>query len=348
MKYPGWDDLKESLIEARNNYHNKFPMIEADMPTFMGQPHATHPQDLEGVDVAIIGSPYVVGWGGNYAGVSREEWVSAPKRVRQQSIKYRSGYIQEFDLDLFEHIKVVDYGDAEMPAEVYDKPTAENILRAQQAVELKVNDVLDAGAIPIVIGQNSPCGSYAIAKPLAERTKGKVGLISIDTHWDIEPVDKVTMDPRIAGPCNWKAKLYELHKNFVHNNLVEIGERGLCESKERVREFLKKGTRWYPIWKLRDIGIEHLCGEIAYAYNGTEAVYVHYDLDALGGDRFGLLAEPMPMTDYEVIKLSYEIGKRGFDALSFICIPPGSAVGYRIVIYAIMYMLAGKVGTRLP
>ena len=30
-------------------------------------------------------------------------------------------------------------------------------------------------------------------------------------------------------------------------------------------------------------------------------------------------------------------------ALSFLAIPPGSAVTYRIIVYVVMYMLAGKV-----
>lgn len=342
MSYPDWKELSFYLTESRQLYCNRFPMIEADMPTFMGRPYAACPDELEGADVAIIGSPYVVGWGGEYAGVSKEEWVAAPKRVRQQSIKYRSGYVQEFDIDIFEHLNVVDFGDAEIPPEVLDRPTPGNILRAQHAVETKVNQALDAGAIPIVIGQNSPCGSYAIAKPIAERAKGNVGVISIDTHWDIELIDETTMDPRIAGHSSWKTKLYENHQNVLQKNLIEIGERGMHESKERVREFLKKGTRWYPIWKLREIGIEQLCQEIHYAYEGTEAVYVHYDMDVLGGDRLGMLAEPMPMYDYEVFRLSFEVGKRGFNGLSFICIPPGSEVGYRTIVYVIMYMLAGR------
>lgn len=51
----------------------------------------------------------------------------------------------------------------------------------------------------------------------------------------------------------------------------------------------------------------------------------------------------MGMTDYELLRVSYEIGRRGFNALSFICIPPGSVVIYRLIFYVIMYMLAGKV-----
>ena len=175
MNYPKWDDIRNSIF-ARTRY---FPMIDADMPTFMGLPLATSATDLRSADIVIIGAPYVAGWG-EYAGVGKAEWIAGPRRVRQQSIRYGSGYIQDFDIDIFEHLCVVDYGDAAIPAEANEKPTVDNILRAQAAVEIKVNDALDAGAIPIVIGQNSPCGSYAIAKPIAERTQGKVGVISLD------------------------------------------------------------------------------------------------------------------------------------------------------------------------
>jgi len=345
VTYPEWTDIRNSnFARARS-----FPLIDEDMPTFMGLPLAISPADLEGADAVIIGAPYVAGWS-QYAGVGKQEWLAGPKRVRQQSIRYGSGYLQDFDLDVFEHLRVVDFGDARIPPEANERPTVENILRAQAAVEEKVNQVLDARAIPIVIGQNSPCGSYAIAKPIAERTRGKVGVISLDTHWDAQPIDRLTMDARIAGAASWKRKMYEFHDNIAVENLVEIGERGLLESKETVREFLKRGAHFYPMWTVRtELGIQGLCGELRHAYEGTEAVYVHFDMDVLGGagpapgDILGELAEPIGMTDYEVIRLAFEIGKRGLQGLSFICIPPGSAVIYRAIVYVIMYLLAGRV-----
>jgi agmatinase len=246
---------------------------------------------------------------------------------------------------------LVDYGDADIPPEVIDTPNVELVLKSQRAVEAKVNEVLDAGAIPIVIGQNSPCGSYAIAKPIAERTTGNVGVISLDTHWDIDPLDTLTMDPRIAGSGSWKAKMYEFHPNMLQKHLVEIGERGMVRpgGKEQIRMFLNQGTHFYPMWRVREHGIKWLCEELCHAYQGTESVYVHFDMDVLGGagpapgDLLGTLAEPIGMTDYEVIRLAHEIGKRGFNALSFICIPPGSAVIYRTIVFVITYMLAGKI-----
>jgi agmatinase len=349
VTYPEWDVVRNSTF-TRTRY---FPLIDADQPTFMGRPLATSPADLRGADAVIIGAPYVASWT-EYAGVPKSEWIAGPKRVRQQSIRYASGYVQDFDLDVFDHLRVVDFGDARIPPEVNERPTVENILRAQAAVEEKVNQALDAGAIPIVIGQNSPCGSYAIAKPIAERTRGSVGVISLDTHWDAQPIDRLTMDARIAGSGSWKHKMYEFHANITVKNLVEIGERGMLESKDIVREYLKQGAHFYPMWKVRtELGVEGLCRELAHAYDGTDAVYVHFDMDVMGGagpapgDILGELAEPIGMTDYEVIRVAHEIGRRGLAGLSFICIPPGSAVVYRTIVYVIAYLLAGRVLARL-
>ena len=354
MPYPSWEEIRSTTIENTFSHMNPWyvPMIEADMPTFMARPHVTDPAGLKGADVVIIGAPYVAGWN-SYAGVGKEEWLAAPKRIRQQSIRYGSGYIQDFDLDIFEHLKVVDYGDAEIPPEALVRPTATNVLRAQAAVEKKVNDVLAVGAIPIVISQNSPCGSFAIAKAVSESTKGKVGTISLDTHWDIAPLDKLTMDPRIAGSDSWLYKTYEFLDNFDHRNLIEIGPRGMLENKDIVRGFLNKGTHFYPMWKVRtDLGIDKLCEELRHAYEGTDKVYVHFDMDIIGGagpasgDILGDLAEPIGMSDYEVLRIAHEVGKRGLAALSFICIPPGSAVVYRLIVYVIAYLMAGLVVAR--
>jgi agmatinase len=342
--YPDWGRISQSSFVSGKT----FPRLAEDTPTFFGSPHAICKGDLDGADVAIIGAPYAAGWGTQYSGVDKSEWLAACKRVRQQSIRYRSGYIQDLDLDVLEHMKLVDYGDAAIPEHANTHGTVDVILQAQAAVETKVKDVLDAGAVPIVIGQNSPCGSYAIAKPLSERTQGKVGMVSLDTHWDAHSMDRATMDPRIAGAGNWKNSVYRDLKNFDPKNLVEIGERGMLEFPETVRHYLRSGSTFVSSWRLRtELGIQGTVELLPRAFEGTEAVYAHLDLDVMGGagpapgDILGELAEPIGLTDYEVIRIAYETGKLGCNALSFICIPPGSAVMYRVVVYCIMYFIAG-------
>ena len=346
--YPTWEHFIKTKQSPYFSSRKAFPMLNAETPTFMGIPVAKTLNDIKGADAVIIGAPYVATSGEEYMGVSKHEWIQAPKRVRQQSIRYRSGYIQDFDIDIFEKLHVVDYGDAEIPSEVMEKQSPENILKAQAAVEEKVVDVLNVGAIPIVIGQNSPCGSYAIAKPIAENTKGEVGCISLDTHWDSEPIDYLTNDSRIAGSESWKHKMYQIHKNMHPRHLVEIGERGMLEDKNIIRKYLQQGTRFISSWELRtSLGIDGLIKELDRAYNGTDSVYAHFDMDVIGGagpasgDILGEAAEPIGLTEYEVIRIAHEIGKRGLSGLSFICIPPGSPLIYRTIVYVIMYLLAG-------
>ena len=341
--YPGWNEFRNSGMVRRR----QFPRLTEDMPTFLGVRHAFSADELKGADVVIIGAPFAAGWGNEYAGVDKAEWLAAPKRVRQQSIRYGS-YVQDFDIDLLEALTVVDYGDAEIPAEASYVATVENILKAQDAVVRKVSDALAAGAVPVVIGQNSPCGSYAVAKPIAERAAGKVGVVSLDTHWDAQPLDDSTMDERIAGHGSWKHKLYEWHQNLSIPNLVEIGERGMLENKAIVRRFVTEGATFVPMWKVRtELGISGLCELLGKAYAGTSDVYAHFDMDVLGGagptdgDILGDLAEPIGMTDYEAIRIAHEIGLRGVSGFSFICIPPGSPVIYRTIVYVICYLMAG-------
>ena len=342
--YPSWDEFMRTSFAAGR----KFPLIAPETPSFMCLPHATTAAELEGCDAVIIGAPYVATTSAEYAGVSKHEWLAGPQRVRQQSARYRSGYIQDFDLDVFEHLKVVDYGDAVLPDGINDVQSPEMILEAQAAVEAMCGDAIEAGAVPIVIGQNSPLGSFAIAKSVAEHTDGMVGCISLDTHWDAGHLDRMTGDPRIAGSASWKHKMYEFLDNMHERHLVEIGERGMLENKDIVRHYLNAGARFISSWEVRSgLGIEGVVKALDGAYDGTEGVYAHFDMDVLGGagpapgDVLGELAEPIGLTDYEVIRIAHEIGRRGLSGMSFICIPPGSAVAYRVIVYVIMYLLAG-------
>ncbi len=345
MSYPDWQEIRKSMWAGELD----FPMIDEETPTFMGRSLVSRKEDLKGADVVIIGSPYVSSSTDEWAGVAKEHWLAAPKRVRQQSIRYQSGYIQDFRFNVFDHLNVVDYADADIPFEAnVGKLNPDLILEAQAAVEKKVNDALDVGALPVVIGQNSPCGSYAIAKGVATHSDGNVGIVSLDTHWDIFRLCPQTKDPRIAGGFSWLYKTIEFHDNIHARNLVEIGPRGMLEASDVVEELLESGAMFYSSWDVRRQGIEAVCKGLDHAYNGTSAIYAHFDMDVLGGagpapgDILGELAEPIGLSDYECIRIAHELGLRGVDGFSFICIPPGSAVMYRVIVYIIMYMLAGK------
>ncbi len=75
---------------------------------------------------------------------------------------------------------------------------------------------------------------------------------SLDTLWDSqEGNDFLINDPWIAGSANWKLKTYEFQENFHIRNLVEIGERGMLEGKDRVRHYVGNGAEFIPMWRIR-------------------------------------------------------------------------------------------------
>jgi agmatinase len=51
--YPDWADIRNSNF-ARTRF---FPLIDEDMPTFMGLPLAISPADLQGMAAVIIDAP---------------------------------------------------------------------------------------------------------------------------------------------------------------------------------------------------------------------------------------------------------------------------------------------------
>ena len=96
----------------------------------------------------------------------------APRAIRAASCP--PGPHLEAKVDAFAELRVLDYGDAPvLPAD----PAA-----SHEAIERTLGEVIDAGAIPIVLG-----GDHSIAEPdmrAAAARHGPLGLIHFDTHTD--------------------------------------------------------------------------------------------------------------------------------------------------------------------
>ncbi len=138
----------------------------AGLLTFAGMPYTEDPAELAGVDVAIVGAP-------------TDDLVSdrpgarfAPRAIRAASCP--PGAHLEAGVDAFAELRVADFGDAPvLPADPE---------RTHAAIERTVGQVLEAGAIPIVLG-----GDHGIAEPdvrACARAHGPVGLVHFDTHTD--------------------------------------------------------------------------------------------------------------------------------------------------------------------
>lgn len=312
----------------------EIPLVREGVPSFMGLPVARGPQDLAGAHAAIIGVPYDRP---PTAGRPASQWAGyreAPVAARKGSLRYR-GYVPEHDLEVFEHLRVVDYGDAEI--------VDGDVPRSIDSVAGKVREVIEAGARPITIGGFSPCASYAVVKAMAACTRGQVGVVSLDAHGDC--LDAEPGGGREPGSATWQARMWDHFPNVDPRRHVEIGMRGPRNLREMVEQYRKRNAHWVPAATLRQVGVEAVCADaIPRAFTGTERTWLHLDMDVLDigavpdwGD------EPLGLSAWDVVRLVHEAGRHGLHGLSFVYVAPGSAAIAALVSYIVVYYLAGLI-----
>jgi agmatinase len=150
--------MKSKQIDSR-----KSPRF-AQPATFMRLPYHT---DLTGVDVAMLGVPFDSGT--SYRSGAR----LGPREIRAQSSLIRPySYFQK--VSPFERLTVVDAGDVDAP------PVG--IEPAYAAIEAGVRRILEAGAMPLVVG-----GDHSISLPCLRAVAaahGPVALVQFDAHID--------------------------------------------------------------------------------------------------------------------------------------------------------------------
>ncbi|WP_391482771.1 agmatinase [Nereida sp. NH-UV-3] len=143
--------------------------------TFGKKPYV---QDWDAIDadVAILGAPY------DFGCQFRSGARFGPRSVREASTLFSFGHAGAYDHEddatyLAEDVRIIDIGDADI-IHTKTKESHENI-------ELGVQKILDAGALPVTIGGdhsiNIPCIN-AFAKNCQEH--GPIHIIQIDAHLD--------------------------------------------------------------------------------------------------------------------------------------------------------------------
>jgi len=145
------------------------------LPTYLQLPFAKDADELKAMaaDLAIVGAPV-------YMGVVHRPGARFGPRVIREAAYFtsRSNDIYHLGLDVypFQWLKAVDFGDANCPPSALEK--------SHDAVRAKVAEVLDAGAMPLVLG-----GDHSITLPSATAVAehygfGRVGMVHFDAHAD--------------------------------------------------------------------------------------------------------------------------------------------------------------------
>ena len=233
--------------------------------TFMNLPWITDPLQLiaRGVDVAIIGAPF------DDAVSHRPGARFGPRAIREA--QYTSGSINSLQLGIepFEHLTVVDAGDANIiPAWIE---------RGHAFIYRKVLEVARTGAIPIVLG-----GDHSITWPSATavaevRRPGSVGIVHFDAHADTANDDWGVL----AGHGTPMRRLIEsgavLGKNFV-----QVGLRGYWPPVDVFEWMQEHGLRYHFMHEIEERGADAVIDDaIAEALDGPDSIYLSVDVDVV-------------------------------------------------------------------
>jgi agmatinase len=227
------------------------------LPSFAGQPYTEDPDELAGVDVAIVGA-------------ATDDLVSdrpgsrfGPRAIRSAGCP--PGPHLAAGIDPFVALRVVDFGDAPVvPAD----PLASHV-----AIERTVGEVLDAGAIPIVLG-----GDHSIAEPdirAVARRHGAVGLVHFDAH-----TDTATHVFGVARSHGTPMRHLVEQGALDPARYVQIGLRGYWPGQEDFDWQRELGITSLLMHQVAELGIEEIVGR-AVGIVGPGPAYLSVDIDVL-------------------------------------------------------------------
>ena len=302
------------------------PMLYPDTPSFLGVPLATGKKELEMADAAVVGVP---DQGLPRAGQEYVDSVQTPGRLRKDSLKY-GGYLPELDIDVFEEVRLVDYGDVLIPGKG-------DVLKAIGATQTKLAEVLTASCLAISLGGTEICASLGLVKAAARAYPGKVGIITLDAHGD----NLKDYSGERWCAATWIARMAEIPGIDLHRH-AHIGLRGPRNTKEQVEWFRKKGTALYTMTEVKKIGMDRVMEQVLdRVAERSRALILSVDLDVLDIGCAPGLDEPLGIYPEDLFKAAYQVGSYGVKGFSLGWIPSPSPAIHWIATWTILYLLAG-------
>jgi agmatinase len=279
----------------------------AGLLTYAGAPYTQDPAFLTGFDVGIVGAPM-------------DDLVSdrpgarfGPRAIRAASCP--PGPHLETKMDAFEHLRIVDFGDAPvLPADA---------ARSHAAIEATVGQVLDAGLIPVVLG-----GDHSIAEPdirACATRHGPVGLVHFDTHTD---TGRTVFGVEISHGTPM-FRLVEAGR-IEPSRYVQIGLRGYWPGEDEFRWQEERGITSFFAHDVRKLGIDDVVAQ-TIAHVGDGPVFLSVDVDVLDPAFAPGTGTPEPggMTSAELLgacrRLGQELEVVGADVVEVIPTAVGSA-----------------------
>ncbi len=328
----------------------RLPRVYGSFPTLFGSPLAETKEDLQGADLAFLGVPWRAPTTpeGFFIGGARSNFEGTqltPSYFRLNSLHY-GGYLPELDLDVFEHLKLVDRGDVDV---------VQDLDRTFANVRAEVGAMVEAGCIPVVMGGNAGPTTYPVLEAIAGRAEGPTAILNLDAHGDNLPGGREEDDPRAPRWAGTWALRTLASKSVEPARYHHFGLRGPRNDRGTISRFTDLGVERGHLHTYREIRqarregydewAEGLAGQIA---DGAAKVWIALDPDVLDlGSVPDFGTEPLGPTLDEVIELVYRVGravgKDGFGGISIMATPHDATALHQTLVYVLLYALAGVV-----
>lgn len=318
------NDKKIPMVPGRKS---SLPVVYGDTPSFLGA-DVVKPVDAGGrYDVLVGGVPWegTITWG-TYTGCEL-----APRSIRHAAARY-GGFLPEYDIDLFDHLKLGDVGDLAVnpndPAE-----TMERVYRTGC-------DICRQGAIPVFLGGDHSF-TPEIVRALGDCGEGKIGVIHFDAHMDNSESFGRDRYPR-CGPLHRVSEIGKVRRESI----VHLAVRGPRNSPWQVRHARDMGASIFTIRDIRQKGIDAVLREaLAAAREGTSRIYVTICSDCIDAAfNPGGPADFNGLFPAELFSALYTLGEEGIAGMDFVEVYPmqdPNGFSSHLAAWSIIHGLAG-------
>ena len=300
----------------------------AGINTFRKAPYLEDVHEVGKHEVAILGAPFDMGT------TYRAGCRFGPQAIRRISALYDS-YSVDMAVDLEEELDLVDLGD------VFVIPS--NLEKSFDQIDRAVSWVVSEGVFPVVLGGDHSIG-YPDVRAIAPHIDGRVGIIHLDRHLDIQERD---MDERMHTTPWFHATNIE---NAPPANLVQMGIGGWYGSRPGVKVARDRRTTVLTITDIEEVGVER-AAEVALevAWKDADAVFLSFDIDSVDA---GFV--PGGLLPREALKLLRLIAREGICGMEVVEVAPPydvSDMTAQLACRAVMDVLGtlvaeGKLGAR--
>jgi agmatinase len=307
----------------------------AGINTFRKAPYLEDVHDVGKHEVAVLGAPFDMGT--TYRAGAR----FGPQAIRRISALYDS-YSVDMAVDLEEELDLVDLGD------VFVIPS--NLEKSFDQIDRAVSWVVGQGVFPVVLGGDHSIG-YPDVRAIAPHVEGRVGIIHLDRHLDIQDRD---MDERMHT-TPW------FHATNIPNappaNLVQMGIGGWYGSRPGVKVARERETTVLTITDIEEVGVEKAAeAALEVAWKDADAVYLSFDIDSVDAGFVPGTGSPEPggLLPREALKLLRLIAREGICGMEVVEVAPPydvSDMTAQLACRAVMDVLGtlvaeGKLGSR--